>query len=224
MGSLALQEITKVGNFTKGLVMAKNSKTKGKVVRQLGVNIYGNHKYDKLLKRKPHPPGKAPRYRRRRKLSEYGLHLIEKQKVRYSYGLREKQFKSIFEKAKKMSGLTGENMLILLEMRLDTVVYRLGFATTMAQARQAVSHGHVSLNGGRSNIPSMIVKVGDKISVPKERAKKMVRANLSSGGINPPSWLSRDEDKLTAEVLRAPEKGDIPKSGDEQMVVEYYSK
>lgn len=205
--------------------MARNTKARGKIVRRLGVNIYGNGKYDKLLKKKPQKPGQERGFRGRSKVSDYGRQLLEKQKLRFSYGLSEKQFFNTFVKAKNLSGLTGDNMMILLERRLDNVVYRLGMATTRAQARQIVSHGHIRLNGKRSNIPSMQVREGDSIDVRDvEASKKLVRENLAHSNQVMPVWLSIDGDALKGHVERLPYRTDISTVANEQMIVEFYSK
>ncbi len=205
--------------------MAKNTKSRGKIVRRLGVNIYGNSKYDRLLKKKPQKPGQERGVRSRSKVSDYGRQLLEKQKLRFSYGLSEKQFFNTFVKAKKLSGLTGDNMMILLERRLDNVVYRLGMATTRAQARQFVSHGHIRLNGKRSNIPSIQVREGDSIEIrDNERNKKLIRECLAHSNQVAPVWLSLDGDSLKGKVERLPYRTDIPTVVNEQMVVEFYSK
>ena len=205
--------------------MARTEKARGKVVRRLGVNIYGNVKYDKLLKKKPQGPGQERGKRSRNKVSNYGQQLLEKQKIRYAYGLSEKQFYNTFLKAKKKSGLTGDNMLILLERRLDNVIYRLGMATTRAQARQMVGHGHVRLNGKRSDIPSIIVSEGDEIKIKdSDGSKKLVRDNLTKSGQPVPVWLSIVEDDLVGKVERLPYRTDINTVANEQAVVEFYSK
>ena len=205
--------------------MARSEKARGKVVRRLGVNIYGNVKYDRLLKKKPQGPGQERGKRSRNKVSNYGQQLLEKQKIRYSYGLSEKQFYNTFLKAKKLSGLTGDNMLILLERRLDNVVYRLGMANTRAQARQMVGHGHVKLNGKRSDIPSMIVSEGDVIKIKDcDGSKKLVRDNLTKSGQPVPVWLTIVEDDLVGKIERLPYRTDIVTIANEQAVVEFYSK
>jgi len=205
--------------------MAKNTKARGKIVRRLGVNIYGNSKYDRLLKKKPQKPGKERDFRGRSKVSDYGRQLLEKQKLRLSYALSEKQFFNTFVKAKKLRGLTGDNMMILLERRLDNVVYRLGLATTRAQARQFVSHGHIRLNNKRANVPSMVVRAGDSIRVKEsESSKKLLRESLAHSNQTMPDWLSIDGDALVGSVERLPDRADIPLIADEQMVVEFYSK
>ena len=151
--------------------MAKTQTTKGKIVRKFGENIFGNPKYDRLLNRKPYAPGQHGQGRRS-KLSNYGTQLREKQKIKFMYGLLEKQFKLNFVKADKMKGETGTNMLQLLESRLDNVAYRLGFAPSRPAARQLVSHKHFLVNNKVVNIPSYIVKQGDVIEV-RDKSKKM---------------------------------------------------
>ncbi len=205
--------------------MARNTKARGKIVRRLGVNIYGNPKYDKLLKKKPQGPGKERGARSRGKVSDYGRQLLEKQKLRFSYGLSERQFFRTFLKAKRLKGLTGDNMMILLERRLDNVVYRLGMATSRSQARQFISHGHIRLNGKRSNIPSIQTGESDTIEVlEKEGSKKIIRECLSHSNQVMPVWLSLDDDSLKGKVERLPYRTDITTDINEQMVVEFYSK
>lgn len=205
--------------------MARNQKARGKIVRRLGVNIYGNVKYDKLLKKKPHGPGTEKGKRSRNKVSDFGKQLLEKQKIRFTYGISEKQFFGIFVAAKKKSGLTGDNMMILLERRLDNVVFRLGMANTRAQARQFVSHGHIRLNGKRSNVPSMVVREGDTIMVKDcDASKKIIRECLSKSNQVVPSWMTISEDDLKGQIERLPYRTDIETVANEQAVVEFYSK
>ncbi len=205
--------------------MARNSKAKGKIVRRLGVNIYGNSKYDKLLKKKPQGPGKERGVRSRNKISDFGKQQNEKQKIRFAYGMSEKQFYNSFLKAKRMPGLTGDNMMILLERRLDNVIYRLGMATTRSQARQLVNHGHVVLNGKKLNIPSAIVRAGDIISIKEnDNSDKMVRENISKAGRPVSAWLSLEADSLKGKIERVPFRTDIDTIANEQVVVEFYSK
>lgn len=205
--------------------MARSEKARGKIVRRLGVNIYGNVKYDRLLKKKPQKPGQERGKRTRNKVSNYGQQLLEKQKLRFTYGLSEKQFYNTFLKAKKKDGLTGDNMMILLERRLDNVVYRLGMASTRAQARQMVGHGHVRLNGKRSDIPSIVVSEGDEIKIKdNDGSKKLVRENLAKSGQPVPVWLTIIEDDLVGKVERMPYRTDIPSPANEQAIVEFYSK
>ncbi|NIZ46844.1 30S ribosomal protein S4 [Entomospira nematocerorum] len=206
--------------------MAKNSTARGKIVRRLGVNIYGHNKYDKLLKKKPQGPGQERGRKGRGKQSEYAKQLLEKQKIRFAYGLSERQFKNTFELAKRLDGLTGDNLIILLEKRLDNVIYRLGFAVTRAAARQFVSHGHIYVNGRRVNIPSFMVSVNDEITVKpaNERSKNLARNNLSKNQQPLADWLTLDADALKAKIEREPVRTDIQLIGNEQMVVEFYSR
>lgn len=204
--------------------MARSSrvKAKGKIVRRLGLNIYGNPKYDRLLEKRPTPPGMHTR--RRGRPSEYGLQLLEKQKLRFCYGMTERQFRTLFAKAKKMGGITGDNMLVLLERRLDNVVYRLGMAATRAQARQVVRHGHILLNGRKATAPSQLVSVDDKISPRKDSSKAMVKESIEAGNNEVPGWLAVDEKAVEGLMTRMPEREEIPTIADEQLIVEYYSK
>ena len=205
--------------------MARNTKARGKIVRRLGVNIFGNGKYDRLLKKKPQGPGQERGARGRGKVSDYARQLVEKQKIRFTYGLSEKQFYNTFLKAKRLKGLTGDNMMILLERRLDNVVYRLGMATSRAQARQFVSHGHIRLNDERSNIPSIWVRPGDTVVVRNdESSKKIIRECIAHSNQVMPVWLSLDGDSLKGQIERLPYRTDIPYDANEQMVVEFYSK
>jgi len=205
--------------------MGRNAKkkAKGKIVRRLGLNIYGNPKYDRLLEKRPTPPGMHTR--RRGRPSEYGLQLLEKQKLRFSYGMTERQFRTLFAKAKNMKGVTGDNMLVLLERRLDNVVYRLGMAATRSQARQIVRHGHISLNGHKASTPSQLVSVDDKISVrAKEGSRNMIKENVEAGRGDVPGWLAFDEKALEGLMTRLPDVEDIPQVADVQLIVEFYSK
>jgi len=204
--------------------MARNSrvKAKGKIVRRLGLNIYGNPKYDRLLEKRPTPPGMHTR--RRGRPSEYGLQLLEKQKLRFCYGMTERQFRTLFAKAKKMDGITGDNMLVLLERRLDNVVYRLGMAATRAQARQVVRHGHILLNGIKATAPSQLVSIDDKITPRKDASKNMIQEVLESGKNEVPGWLAVDEKAAEGLMTRMPEVEDMPTIADVQLIVEFYSK
>jgi len=205
--------------------MNRKNVPKGKLVRRMGVNIFDQPKYDKLLKKKPHGPGMQGAKKRRGKQTEYARQLLEKQKLKFAYGLSEKQFRNTFEKAKRIPGITGENMLILLERRLDNTVFRTGLAQTRAQARQMVSHGHIHLNGRTLNIPSALVRAGDMLSLKdREAVKKLARENLSRSGKARPNWIEFQEDNLEAKVARNPERSDIPTIANEQLVVELYAK
>lgn len=204
--------------------MARLTKAKGKIVRRLGTNIFGNPKYDRLLKKKPQGPGEPKKGRIRQ--TEYGRQLVEKQKLKFAYGLSERQFRNLFFKAKHMKGVTGDNMLILLERRLDNVVYRLGMATSRSQARQLVSHGHILLNERRMSIPSSLIRAGDTITV-KERknTKDLVRRLLADNSGRPvPPWLEMSRDEMIGSVQALPTRDIIPTIAEEQLVIEFYSK
>ena len=205
--------------------MAKSNIPRGKLVRKFGENIFGNPKYDRLLNKKPYTPGQHGPTRRRR-LSNYGVQLREKQKIKAMYGVLERQFRNYFHKAEKMTGETGTNLLQLLECRLDNVVYRLGLASTRSQARQMVSHAHFLLNNRRCNYPSATVKPGDVIQV-RERSRKMEiimdAMKRIKGDIGLP-WLELDKAKMTGTFLAVPERDEMALTVNEQLVVELYSK
>ena len=205
--------------------MAKTKQSRGKLVRKFGENIFGNPKFDRLLNRKPYGPGQHAQSRRP-KISNYGTQLQEKQKIKFMYGLLEKQFRITFKKAEKLKGETGTNMLQLLESRLDNVVYRLGFAPTRPAARQLVSHRHFMVNGKRVNIPSYIIKPGDEISV-REKSKKMdiILSSIRTikGDIDLP-WFDLDKAKMLGVFKSIPERDQMNLTINEQLVVELYSK
>ncbi len=176
------------------------------------------------MERRPNPPGPARRFRA--KESDYGNQLREKQKVRRIYGVFEKQFRNYFKRAQRMKGVTGSNLLVLLESRLDNVVYRLGFAESRAQARQLVRHGHFVVNGRKTDIPSYLVKPGDEI-VLREKSKsngyfKERAQTISDAKV--PGWLQLDINKMTGTVLAEPTREDIDFTLNEQLIVEYYSR
>ena len=205
--------------------MAKTQTTKGKIVRKFGENIFGNPKYDRLLNRKPYAPGQHGQGRRS-KLSNYGTQLREKQKIKFMYGLLEKQFKLNFVKADKMKGETGTNMLQLLESRLDNVAFRLGFAPSRPAARQLVSHKHFLVNNKVVNIPSYIVKQGDVIEV-RDKSKKMdiiLESMRRIKGDMDLSWLELDKAKLRGTFVAVPDRDEMQLTVNEQLVVELYSK
>jgi small subunit ribosomal protein S4 len=164
--------------------------------------------------------------RRRPKLSDRGLQLREKQKARYSYGIMERQFRRLFRQAERQAGITGDNLLVMLERRLDNIVYRLGFADSRAQARQLVRHGHITLNGQRTNIPSALVREGDTISWRKESTKseyyQQLAQRIESKSVL--SWLSLDKKNMVGQVLSLPTPGDIETTLDSKTIVEYYSR
>ncbi len=159
----------------------------------------------------------------RRKQSEYALQLKEKQKVRFVYGVLEKQFRLIYNRAEKMAGVTGENLLQLLERRFDNIVFRLGFAKTRSQARQMINHGHFILNGRKVDIPSVTLKVGDVIEI-KERASQNVKNLKFSQNRSIPTWLNFNEDNFSAKVVALPQRSDIDFDVTESAIVELYSK
>jgi small subunit ribosomal protein S4 len=172
------------------------------------------------------PPGEHPPRRGRGGASDRGLQLRAKQRLRFSYGVLERQFRRFFEEAKKRPGATGETLLILLERRLDNVVYRLGFADSHAQARQVVGHGHIMVNGRRTNIPSFLVKSGDVIKWCEPSKKTEYYKRLAEGieGKFIPNWLSLDKESMTGRVLNVPGKDDLEAKFDMKAVVEYYSR
>lgn len=198
---------------------------KGKIVRRLGVNIFGNQKYDRLLDRKPNGPGKERGGRRRSKPSVYAEQLKEKQKFRFAYGISERQFRNVYKKAQRMVGVTGENILLLLESRLDNTIYRMGFAISRTQARQMASHGYFYLNGRPVNVPSMRVKANDVITTKEKKGiQNLIRHNLSAATGSRGAWLSVNEESLSATVSVLPVAGDVQPVGNIQHVVEFYSR
>ena len=176
------------------------------------------------VERRPYPPG--PQSTRRRKVSEYSLQLREKQKCRHIYGVLERQFRRHFAEAERRQGQTGENLLRILECRLDNVVYRLGFADSRAQARQLVTHGHFDLNGRKTDIPSAQVKAGDVITV-RERSRGMDHFKTAMEQIarkTVPAWLSADAGNFAGRIVNLPERTDIDSALQEQLIVEFYSR
>ena len=203
--------------------MARNTGPKAKLVRKFGENIFGNPKFDKILSNKPYGPGQHGAGRKR--VSDYGVQLKEKQKLKIMYGLFEKQFRNLFKKADQMRGITGENLLKLLERRLDNTIYRLGFATSRQQARQVVSHRHITVNGKSVNIPSYSLKPGDVIAV-RDKSKKMdvFHNALRIRKSNPYEWIEVEKANLSGTFLSVPEREEIPVNVNEQLIVELYSK
>lgn len=204
--------------------MARNTIPKGKLVRRFGENLFGNPKYDKLLQRKPGAPGKAQSDRKKKKLSDYGKSLMEKQKFRFSYGLSEKQMGRAYEQATHKEGDTGLNLIRVAELRLDNVLSRSNFASTTAQARQLVSHSHLKINGKKNNIPSYVLKKDDVISV-KETSKELFSKFISENDhkLNP-DWLEIDKEKQQIKLARFPERDEVRFMGQEQLIVEFYSR
>ena len=203
--------------------MARYTGPKTRVSRRYGVPIFGS---SKALERKNYPPGMHGPRGSRRKQSEYAIALGEKQKLRYQYGLLERQFRRIFEKALQKRGVTGETLLQLLETRLDNVVYRLGLANTRNAARQLVSHGHVLVNARGVNVASYNVKAGDEIAIKdKPKSRQLSLRNLDLTQIVPvPDWLTVDRDGLNGKVARIPSREEIQPIVNEQLIVELYSR
>lgn len=206
--------------------MGKYIGTKGKICRRFGVNLFGNLKYDRLLEKRPNAPGVHGASYARKKDSEYGRQLKEKQKLKIMYGLREKQFRIVFARAAKKKGITGDNLLQLLERRLDNVIFRLGFAPTRSAARQLVSHGHFKINGRKVNIPSYTVTESDEISIKdRDSSKALIQRNLElSSKREVPQWLILTKEELKGNVARMPLRDEMPSVADELMIVELYSK
>ncbi|WDF81697.1 30S ribosomal protein S4 [Lacticaseibacillus pabuli] len=191
-----------------------------KISRRLGISLSGT---GKELARRPYAPGDhGPNSRR--KISEYGTQLREKQKLRFMYGLTERQFRNLFVKAGKVSeGTHGENLMILLEQRLDNLVFRLGFATTRAQARQLVNHGHITVDGKRVDIPSYEVKPGQVISL-RERSLNLTVVNAAlEATVSRPAFVDYDENKKSGSLVRLPQREELEPEIDESLVVEYYN-
>jgi small subunit ribosomal protein S4 len=198
---------------------------KARVSRRLGTNLWGTRGETIALDRRPYPPGEHGRSRRRTNASEYLIQLQEKQKARFSYGLSERQFRNLYEEANRRPGVTGENMLRFLELRLDNVVYRAGWAATRPQARQFVGHGHVNVNGRRVDIPSYRLRKGDVVGLrPKSRELIIVRHNVDVLDRTPPAWLETGDggNQVTVRELPLREQIDVPVR--EQLIVELYSK
>jgi small subunit ribosomal protein S4 len=203
--------------------MGRYTGPKTKVARRYGVPLFGP---SKSLERKNYPPGMHGPKGSRRKQSDYAVALGEKQKLRYQYGLLEKQFRRIFQTALTRRGVTGETLLQLLETRLDNVVFRLGLANTRSAARQLVSHGHVMVNGKSVNIASYNVKAGDTVSIKdKPKSRQLAARNLELTQIAPvPDWLVADRDALSGRVSRIPVRDEMQPMVNEQLIVELYSR
>jgi small subunit ribosomal protein S4 len=202
--------------------MARYTGPKTRIARKFGEPIFGA---DKSFEKKNFPPGQHGIAKKRKKTSEYGVQLAEKQKAKYTYGVLERQFANLFDKAQHSKGVTGEVLLQLLEARLDNVVYRLGIAPTRAAARQLVNHRHILVNGKVVNIPSYTVKAGELVGV-REKSKSMevITNSLVSSKKSRYSWIEWDADAMMGKYLNAPERSDIPENIKEQLIVELYSK
>ena len=202
--------------------MGRYTGPRTKISRRFGEPIFGP---DKVLERRPNPPGQHGANKRRKKVSEYGQQLREKQKVKAIYGMREKQFRLFFERAKAKPGVTGDIMLAMCECRLDNVAYRLGFAPTRAGARQLVSHRHITVNGKICNVPSAIVRPGDTVSI-REKDRNMVSVvdSLKSHKSPVVSWLAWDDATMQGTLLSVPERAEIPENVEMQLIVEFFSR
>lgn len=201
--------------------MARYIGPKSKIARKFGEPIFGP---DKVLAKRNFPPGQHGN-NRRRKATEYGLQLKEKQKAKYTYGVLEKQFRNLFDKASRTKGITGEVLLQLLESRLDNVVYRLGIAPTRSAARQLVGHRHITINGKVVNIPSFTVKTGMVIGVrEKSKSLEVITESLASRNHSKYPWIEWDQASHTGKYLHVPTREDIPENIKEQLIVELYSK
>jgi small subunit ribosomal protein S4 len=202
--------------------MARYTGPRTRISRRFGVPIFGPSKY---LERRNYPPGMhGPKSRR--KASDYAMGLIEKQKLRYYYGLMERQFRAVYERALRSRGVTGEKMLQILETRLDNVVFHLGFAPTRSSSRQMVGHGHVKVNGRKVSIPSYALKVNDVVevrdsSVSRQMATKSLEVSTSRAV---PDWLTLNREAFRGTVMRVPSREDIQPVANEQAVVEFYSR
>jgi small subunit ribosomal protein S4 len=203
--------------------MARYTGPKTKKARALGESIYG---YDKYFEKKKYPPGQHGNNRRRKQKSDYALQLMEKQKAKYTYGVLERQFRNLFEKASSKSGVTGELLLQLLESRLDNTVFRMGIAPTRRAARQLVTHRHIVVNGVLTNIPSYHLRPGDKVSVRgKSQGMEAIKDSVANkSDVRKYTWLEFNPDKMEGVFLGVPEREQIPEKINEQLIVELYSK
>jgi len=204
--------------------MARYTGPKVKISRRLGVNVFENEKGRKALEKRPYPPGEHGRSRRRQ-ASEYSMQLAEKQKAKFTYGVLERQFSNLYKEASKRDGVTGENLMRFLEMRLDNVVFRANWASTRPQARQFVNHGLIDVNGKRVDIPSYRVRKGDVISL-RDKAKSMIviRHNLDTLDARTPPWLENGAEGMSITVRDLPLREHIDVPVREQLIVELYSK
>ncbi|MEY2898649.1 MAG: Ribosomal protein [Bacteroidota bacterium] len=201
--------------------MARYTGPASKIARNFGEPIFGA---DKAFDRKNYPSGMHGMARKKKQQSDYALQLKEKQKAKYTYGILERQFRKIFVEAARKHGVTGENLLKLLESRLDNTVFRLGIAPTRRAARQLVSHNHIEVNGVNTNSPSFTLRKGDVVSVTlKAREMEVIQTSLRNKGKNFP-WLQWNEDKMEGTFIAMPERDQIPENIKEQLIVELYSK
>ena len=205
--------------------MSRYTGPKARVSRRLNTNIWGTEGETKALDRRPYPPGEHGRGRRRSQNSEFLMQLQEKQKCRFTYGMTERQFRNVYEEAARQRGVTGENLLRLLELRLDNIVYRAGWAATRPQARQFVNHGHIDVNGRRVNIPSYRARADDVVELrTKAREIVTIRWNLDVLDRTPPAWLEASDGGQRVAVRELPIRSQIEIPVREQLIVELYSK
>lgn len=207
--------------YNKKLVMARYTGPKSKIARKFREPIFGE---DKHLTKKNYPPGQHGQSKRRAKTSEYAIQLLEKQKAKYTYGILEKQFALIFDRASRAKGITGENLLKLIEARLDNVVFRMGLSPSRSGARQLVSHRHITVNGKVVNIPSYTLRPGDKVAVREKSRSLEVIVNSVAGRINKYPWLDFNASSLSGTFINMPDREQIPENIREQLIVELYSK
>ena len=201
--------------------MARYIGPKSKIARKFREPIFGP---DKHLNKKNYPPGQHGQSKKRAKTSEYAVQLMEKQKAKYTYGILERQFAKIFDRALRSKGITGENLLKFIEARLDNVVYRMGISPSRSGARQLVSHRHITVNGKVVNIPSYTLRPGDKIAV-REKSKSLeVISNSVGGQVNKFPWIDFDNHSLSGTFINLPDREQIPENIKEQLIVELYSK
>jgi small subunit ribosomal protein S4 len=205
--------------------MSRYTGPKARISRRLGTNIWGTSGENKAMEKRPYPPGEHGRTRRRGNVSEYLLQMQEKQKARFTYGLTERQFRNLYQEANRKEGVTGETMLRFLELRLDNVAFRAGWAATRPQARQFVGHGHVEVNGKRVNIPSYRVRKGDVITL-KQKSREMVVVQWNTDVLDrtPPPWLEAGDGGFSVTVRDLPLREHIDVPVREQLIVELYSK
>lgn len=194
-------------------------------MRRFGVALAASPKYQRILEKRPNPPGQHGARAKRKKTGAYGSRLFEKQKLKAFYGVAERQIRRYVAEAMRQQGPTGTNLLRILEQRLDAVVYRLGFAPSIWSARQIVGHGHILVNGRRVDIPSYHVRPNDTITI-AERFKRSRQMAIWSerGGIVPPPYLELDRDQMSGRLVRAPERDEIPVPIDDRLIVEFYSR
>lgn len=198
---------------------------KAKVMRRFGLALAASPKYQRILEKRPNPPGQHGGRAKRKKVGAYGSRLFEKQKLKAFYGVAERQIRRYVAEAMRQQGPTGTNLLRILEQRLDAVVYRLGFAPSIWASRQLVGHGHVLVNGKRVDIPSYHVRPNDTITL-SERFKRsrQLAIWLERGGIVPPAYLELDRDQMSGRLVRLPERDEIPVPIDDRLIVEFYSR